>query len=298
MTFPRLGEKTKAEYKQYTEERVHDIKERNGNCFWTTLTLFELPNYKDPRKPKLRNLYRHRDPQPAIRLAWPLLAVCKIHYNTEENLPWTCKASVRDGLRHLGYLPVPIGYKLNIWKTITGELTCSSRLGNTSHKKDELGWRLSTSSNTLPCGGKRKIEAWLPGKGFRPFREVLLEVNKIWIRIKLKRQRREEALGELRVFIQTQLMEQESEDVLVLTRLKIFAISGRDWTRSISLISCDLSVTALRFQLIHYRGRLRLLRLRTSMNERTPEWYIFLVQVPIISPKVCGPLAVLLKGKH
>ncbi len=272
--FPELGEKRRQSIQRYTEERVYTIKEQMGLALEPTLTLFELPNYKDPRKPRRRHLYRGRDPQSAIRLGMASTGrVVQFITNTEDNLRERCKASVRDGLRHLGYLPVPIGYQLTSGPQLPENLLVAAVwVVRLTRKRSWAGVYLPVV--VLFHVGKQKVEAWLPGKGVRPFREALLEVTTM-NPDQVKQRRREEALGELRVFIQTQLMKQGSEDVLILT----MAQNIRDiWP---GLNNDQVILDKLRFErngtafpANTLRGRLRLLRLRTSMNEETPEWYI------------------------
>src|SRR5260370_12146195 len=105
---------------------------------------------------------------------------------------------------HLGYLPAPIGYQLTSGPQLPEDLLVAAVwVVRLTRKRSWAGVYLPIV--VLFHVGKRKVEAWLPGKGVRPFREALLEVTTM-NPDQVKQQRREEALGELRVFIQTQLM--------------------------------------------------------------------------------------------
>ena len=77
-----------------------------------TLALIELPNYQDPRKADLRRQYRYRDPKRALRKGMARSGrVSQFISPLEDGMKYRADKAVRDGLRQLGYLPAPIGFR-------------------------------------------------------------------------------------------------------------------------------------------------------------------------------------------
>ena len=266
-------DKSRPDLKQRTEERARQIQAvylpRPSE---PTLALIELPNYQDPQKPAIRRQFgRNRDPKRAIRLGMAQAGrVTQFITNDPQKLRKRCEAAVRDGLRHLGYLPAPIGFRFQTGPTLLENLIVAGV------------WRVSLTRRRgiVPVHfpvvvflhtQRHQIFAWIPdSKGIRSYYQALLDITTIDPE-KVKRHNRTIALRELQNFLQGELPNQGIADMVILT----MAQNIRDtWP---GMNNTNLGFDQLRFTSdgpTHSAGRVRLIRLRTYERGETPEWYI------------------------
>ncbi len=270
---PAPDKEKKQDARTRMNERVNLIRLRVSPVNEPTLALIELPNYQDPRKPDLRRQFRRRDPKPALRLGLAYMdRVTQFITSDEEELRERADSAVRDGLRHLGYLPVPIGFTLS--RLHLPERMVVAGLWFVRITRRRAVVRVYLPVIVLLHTGQHKVYAWLPdNKGVRPYRQALLDIIKMSPQ-DVSGRKRKDALNYVKQFIQGELMKQGSPDVLVY----VHAQNARSTWRGMN--NNEAVVDALHFEpsdsvpVQSIAGRLRLIRLRTSLQGETPEWYI------------------------
>ena len=279
----------RAEYKKiHTEKRARQICEEMPKLEGAVLALVELPNYQDPNNFRVRQQFGWRDPKQAIRLgmAWAgrvtqfttgesLLDAGETSPSTtqKEDLRQRCESAVRDGLRHLGYLPEAIGFharpKWSLPENLLVAAVWQVRL------TQKTSWnRVYMPVVVLMHTNVPEVQAWLPdGRGVRPYHQALRDITRI-DPAQVKRNRRQETLQALRQFLERDLPMLGTEDILILTAAQNIRLLWEGQQNS------EMAQDGMRFErggyvepLVNLPGRLRLIRLRTSESRETPEWY-------------------------
>lgn len=270
---PSADKEQKQDARTRMNERVNLIRLRVSPAGEPTLALIELPNYQDPRKPDLRRQFRRRDPKPALRLGLAYTdRVTQFITSDEEALRERADSAVRDGLRHLGYLPIPIGFTLSRLHLPERMVVAGVWFVSITRRRAVVPVHLPVI--VLLHTAQHKVYAWLPdNKGVRPYRQALLDIIKMSPQ-DVSGRKRKDALNYVKQFMQGELMKQGSPDVLVY----VHAQNARSTWRGIN--NNEAVVDALQFEpgdvvpAQNIRGRLRLIRLRTSLQGETPEWYV------------------------
>jgi hypothetical protein len=257
-----------------TNDRVNMIRSRVPSVSEPTLALIELPNYQDPRKPDLRRQFRRRDPKPALRLGLAYTnRVTQFITSDEEGLRDRADSAVRDGLRHLGYLPAPIGFIVPHLRMPEQMVIAAVWFVRITRRRAVV--RVHLPVVVLFHTSQQKVYAWLPdNRGVRPYRQALLDIIKMSPQ-DVSSKKRKDALNQVKQFLQGELMKQGASDVVVY----LHAQNARaTWC---GMNNNEAVVDALRFEstdstlpATNIPGRLRLIRLRTSLQGETPEWYI------------------------
>jgi hypothetical protein len=254
-------------------ERVKTMRDQIPSAGEPTLALIELPNYQDPHKPELRRQFRHRDPKPALRLGLAYTnRVTQFITSDEEGLRERADSAVRDGLRHLGYLPVPIGFTMPHLHLPEHMIVAGVWFVRITRRRGIV--RLHLPVIVLFHTSQQKIYAWLPDKkGVRPYRQALLDIIKMSPQ-DVSSRKRKDALNQVKQFLQGDIMKQGASDVLVY----VHAQNARSTWYGMN--NNEAKVDVLHFEsgdatsMASTPGRLRLIRLRTSLQGETPEWYV------------------------
>ncbi len=279
----------RAEYKKkQTERRARQILQELPKPEGVTLALVELPNYQDPDNPRVRQQFGWRDPKQAIRLgmAWAG-RVSQFTTGTsradaqedvagassQEDLRQRCESAVRDGLRHLGYLPEPIGFRARPKWSLPENLLVAAVWQVRLMQKTSWN-RVYLPVVVLMHTGIAEVQAWLPdGKGVRPYHQALRDITSIDPQA-VSRRRRPESLSALRQFLERDLLNLGTEDILILAAAQNIR---QFWE---GLQNPEMAQDGIRFErgghveaLENLPGRMRLVRLRTSASRETPEWF-------------------------
>ena len=255
-------------------ERVNIIRSQVFPADEPTLALIELPNYQDPRKPDLRRQFRRRDPKPALRLGLAYTdRVTQFITSDEEGLRERADSAVRDGLRHLGYLPTPIGFSIPQLRFPEQMVVAGVWFVRITHRRAVV--RVHLPVIVLCHTAQHKIYAWLPdNKGVRPYRQALLDIVRMNPQ-DVSSKKRKDALNQVKQFLQGDLMKQGAPDIAVYVHAQNARATWYGMNNNEAIIN------ALRFEsgepplsIETLPGRLRLIRLRTSLQGETPEWYV------------------------
>ena len=271
---------TRAEYKRrQTEQRAREVVRQLGEATEPTLALIELLNYQDPQKPKLRREFGWRDPKLPLRLGHARTGrVSQFVTPDGDELRHRCEGAVRDGLRHLGFLPAPIGITA---KALTGDGGLPDDMLVAAVWQIRLTKKRSFRSVYLPVvvlmhTRHFEVRAWVPGLGVQPYREALCSITTMDPEQVSRRRYRDRALGELRQFLLNDLMHEGAgtKDILVLAATQ----NARGLWQGLE--NGSLAWDAVRFERgaepiagDQLRGRVRLIRLRTNERNETPEWF-------------------------
>ena len=279
----------RAEYKKkHTEERAQQIAQELPAATEPTLAVIELPNYQDPDRPKIRQLYGFRDPKRAIRLGMAragrvsqfTTGASVIEHQevgtataTQDDLRQRCESAVRDGLRHLGYLPSPIGFQSRSASALPENLVVAGvwqvRLTQKGRWSTVFLPVVVLMHTLYP-----EVRAWIPdGKGMRPYHQALRDIT-MMDPMSVKRSRRQDSLRALEHFLLRDLPAEGTNDILILASAQnIRQLWG-------GLQNGDIVWDSLRFDrggraepLANLSARFRLIRLRTKEGGETPEWY-------------------------
>jgi hypothetical protein len=246
-----------------------------------TLALIELPNYQDPRKPELRKQYRYRDPKRALRKGMARSGrVTQFISPEEDGLRHRADKAVRDGLRQLGYLPAPIGFRFKSGEhQLPAEMVVAGvYVLNLTRKRTSTGVHLPVV--VLMHTGNHQVRAWLPdGKGTRPYRQALLDVAEMPPeKVKVGWGKYGEALSALQQFLRHELPLEGAEDMVVLAMAQN---ARQTWP---GLGNAEMIQDCIQFDRVangghpvplnELEGRMRLIRLRTGTGSETPEYYV------------------------
>ena len=263
----------KFDFKQRTEERAKQIKEAlSPNPDEPTLALVELPNYRDPRQPELRR-FRQRDPKPALRLGMARAGrVTQFVTGEQKDLRHRCDKAARDGLRHLGYLPVPLEFQFASGPALPKRMIVAGVWIIRLTKRRGMA-RVHLPVVVLLDTADYQVRAWVPGKGVLPYHKALLEITTMNPN-EVKHRKREEALQALQGFLQHDLSRTGVDDVVIL----LAAQNARQtWT---GISNNWITLDHLRFAkekeavpLSALAAKMRLIRLRTYDQNETPTWY-------------------------
>jgi hypothetical protein len=267
--------------KRETEKRAKEVswrltelsKVRGDDPDEPVLALVELPNYRDLRQPELRKQFGIlRDSKPAVRLGFSWAGrVTKFTTGETRQLRRRCENTVLGGLRYLGYLPAPIGYQPQDGTTVPEDLlVVGVWMVRLTRRRGFVKVHLPVVILTRTT--ERRVLAWAPGLSEAiPYRQVLQHIAKMDPKI-VARRRQQEALTELRLFVQG-LTARHPNVVL----LAVAQNARSTWT---GLQNEGLAEDMLRWNrndpavpVAGSRGRLRLIRLRTSDSYETPRWY-------------------------
>lgn len=255
----------------HTNERAKKIRELVSPADMPTLTLIELPDY---RSSKLRKHFYQRDPKHALRLGMAYTGrVTQFVTSDTKHLRERCEATVRDGLRQLGYLPCPIGFA-------TPYLTIPNPLLVVGIWFIRITRRRSAKGVHLPVivmlhTEHHQVRVWLPHDGrIRPYHQALLDIVRLNPE-QVKKCKREDALNQVRQFLLRDLAKQGVDDVAV------FAVAQNARSTWHGLYNTETLFDAVRFergetpfQTKNLPVNFRLIRLRTNMCGETPEWYV------------------------
>ncbi len=259
------------------EGRVKDIGDAYPAATEPTLALVELPNYQDPQKPELRARFgRRRDPKYAIRLG--LARTNRVsQFITDENDDMKIRAegAVRDGLRHLGYLPACIDFRFVSGHQLPAALTIAAVWFIRLTKKSGYA-RIHLPVIVLMHTTRTEVEAWLPdGKGVRSYRQALLDIT-CMKPADVSGKKQWEALRDVQQFLQFDLTNYAEPDILLLTHAQNARATWRgvangqiEWDK----VRFEAGVEGLTLQ-SWPRHAVRLVRLRTSDQHETPEYYV------------------------
>jgi hypothetical protein len=190
-----------------------------------------------------------------------------------DDLTSRCDSAARDGLRHLGYLPWPIGFEAQSAPPLPKGLLVAGvwHLRLTRKRVSQpIYLPVVVVMNIDSC----QVRAWLPdGKGVRPYHRALCDIVVMDPQL-LSRQRQVNALQQLRLFLERDLLDEGSGDVLIL------AVAQNARVLWPGIGNEHIAFDALRYD---KKGgtvsnhvneqRIRLIRLRTSEQRETPEWF-------------------------
>jgi hypothetical protein len=274
--FP-TGERSTAALRRNTDARAHAIAIALGKAPVPTLAIVELPHYSS--RTMRQRFGRWRDPKPAIRLGLARTGrvsqfITPPSENKKEDDHRALSAG-RDGLRHLGYLPAPIGFAMRSGKALPPG-TVIAAVWNVRLTKKTAFVPVYLPVVVVMPAGTRRVSAWLPdGKGLRSYRQALLDLVDVRPEL-VERARRPATLRMLKQFLLQDLPVMEgAADAAIL----VAAQNARGLWEGIA--NKALLFDHVRFAGDEYPqpargipGRPRLIRLRTSENHETPEWYI------------------------
>jgi hypothetical protein len=269
-----VPENKKQDLRARMNERVNMIRSQVLRANEPTLALIELPNYQDPRKPDLRRQFRRRDPKPALRLGLAHTdRVSQFITSDEEGLRERADSAVRDGLRHLGYLPLPIGFSIPQLRFPAQMVVAGVWFVRITRRRAVV--RVHLPVIVLFHTTQHKIYAWLPdNQGVRSYRQALLDIVRMNPQ-DVSSKKRKDALNQVKQFLQGELMRQGSSDVAVYVHAQNARATWYGMNNNEAIIdalhfeSGDQPISAENLP-----GRLRLIRLRTSLQGETPEWYV------------------------
>lgn len=257
-----------------TNQRANNVVEMVEQAQEPTLTLIELPNYRDLQ---VRRSLRGRDPKHALRLGMAKRGRVTqfITNKVDESLRARCKSAVLDGLRQLGYLPEAIAFEMKRLTIPSPLLVVGIWFVRMTRKRAAVGIHLPIV--VLLSTAEQKIYAWLPhDQRIRLYREALLEMVQLHPE-QVKKRKRQEALGQLRQFLLGDLLKLGTSDVVAF----VSAQNARSTWQG--LYNNAVPFDGLRFEADENSPqvradklpiRLRLVRLRTNLRGEMPEWFI------------------------
>lgn len=266
-----------------TEARIGEIERAFDMADEPTLTIVELPNYQDPRKPGMRRIHGPHDPKRALRVGLARRhRVSKFLTNELKNLLERCENSVRDGLRQLGYLPAPIGYSALGGRSLPTNLTAAGvwiiRLN-----KQRAHQAMQVPVVVLLHTAENIVQAWLPdGKGTRPYHEALIDLTRLNPQLLKyaqdqqwnKKEQNRRIRVALSLFLTQELPREGVSDVVILAEAQNIR---QPWD---GLQNPFVPLDELLFgrdehpmSLDSLPTQMRLIRLRTYNGDETPQWY-------------------------
>lgn len=268
------SKRTMATLRRETEQRARDIAASLEPLDEPALALIELPNYRDPQQPEVRRRFgRYRDPKSALRLGMAHAGrLSKFVTSDTKGLRERCDKAVRDGLRHLGYLPAPLAYEVRTGPTPPADLTIAAVWFVRLTRKRAFS-NIHLPIVVLLHTRSHEIKAWLPdGHGVRTYRQALLDVTALQPE-DVTRRRQKDALAQLQHLL-TRDLGGPNQDVVILAT----AQNAREtWT---GLNNAAIVWDHLLFDaegqaeaVATRQDRIRVIRLRTNKRGETPEWY-------------------------
>ncbi|MBA3531884.1 MAG: DUF3893 domain-containing protein [Ardenticatenales bacterium] len=248
-----------------------------------TLALVEVLNYRS--KP-LRQLFGVlRDPKPALRLGFAQRGRVS-QFTTGalsderpqdpaaalKDLRIRCQKAVLDGLRHLGYLPGTIDFEPTTGRVLPEELQVAGVWVVRLTRKRGFT-RVHLPVVVLMHTTRPRVYAWIPdGKPIRSYYQALLDITRM-TQQDVQRNRQKTVLNALSLSLQ-RVAEREG-DMLILAVAQNARLTWRGvgnerlatdairWDRDDPAVPVD-----------DLPGRIRLIRLRTSAQNETPEWFL------------------------
>lgn len=264
----------RAEYqRQQTQARITLIRTTVPAVTEPTLAFIELPNYQNPQKPQLRREFGFRDPKRAIRLGMAHAGRLTKFAEGDDPLRERATGAVLDGLRQLGYLPAPIGFKLPQRHAFPESLLVAGLwVCRLTQKRGFL--RVHLPVVTLFHTQQQRVFLWLPdGKPVRPFSQGLLDITLMEPAL-VQRNNQREALRQLRQFLNQGIFQLGAEDVVVLAEAQNIRMTVTGLQNSaIRMNAFQLDKSEHDPPIDLRRGRMRVIRLRRSDRQETPEWY-------------------------
>ena len=271
-TFKKPSER--AEYqKTQTQARINAIRTSIPLATEPTLTFVELPNYQNPQKPQLRREFGLRDPKRAIRLGAAYTGRITKFSESDEPLLARATGAVLDGLRQLGYLPALVGFTLPQMHTLPQALLVAGIwMCRLTQKRGFV--RVHLPVVVLFHTQIQRAFIWLPdGVGVRPFHKGLLDITLMNPAI-VQRKNQKEAIKELRQFLNQGIFQLGTDDVVILTEAQNIRMTLTGLQNPViqaNTLRLDKDEHDPPIDLRH--GRVRVIRLRRSQRNETPEWY-------------------------
>jgi hypothetical protein len=258
-----------------TTRRAEEVQQQMPPVTEPTLTIIELPNYRDPRIKGSKADLRRRDPKRALRLGAARAGrITKfLAPEADGDLREKCRNTVLEGLRQLGYLPEPIGLSMREPNALpTDMIVAGVWMVRLTEKRGFVKVHLPLV--VLFHTARRKVRAWIPdGKGTRPFHQVLLDMTTLDSRL-VQRNNQKVALRQLESFLSHDIYQEGARDVLVLVEAQNMRQTLTGFQNPFTMQDMlRLSRDKEGMPLDKLGGRLRIVRLRSSERNETPEWY-------------------------
>lgn len=264
-----------------TEARIKQIVAEVPAVKVPTLTLVEMPNYRARRYGAQRGNYTIRDPKRALRrgLAATRRVSKFMDVEHKDEIAYVAKNSIREGLRQLGYLPASIGYSPSSGHGLPDKLLIAAVWIVRLNRKRSWQAVEFPVVVVMQTDGVR-VGAWLPdGKPVRTFQQALCDLALLQgSTFTSEWKNREMNLKALRHFLVDDLpriaQSRGNNDVLILAdaqnaRSVWPGLANGQFREQAMVFSKDDVV-----QLDQINGcRMRLIRLRTSERNETPEWF-------------------------
>jgi pPIWI_RE module N-terminal domain/RNaseH domain of pPIWI_RE/MID domain of pPIWI_RE len=271
---PAQDQQRKLDLRAAINQRAGEVGEQVELAAEPTLTLIELPDYRDP---EWRRAFRGRDPKRALRLGMARRGRVTqfVTSKTGDDLRERCKSAVLDGLRQLGYLPATIGFTTRKLPLPSPLLVAGIWVIRITRRRAAFGVHLPVV--VLLNTAESQIYAWLPhDQHIRPYREALIEIAQL-DPAQVKKRKQQEALGQLRQFLLGDLVKLGTGDVVVF----VAAQNARPTWQG--LYNNTVPLDGLRFDADEdspiiptekLPSRFRLVRLRTNLRWEMPAWYV------------------------
>ncbi len=271
-----------------TLARAQQIVDSVAVASSATLSLVELPNYRD-RSPEMRAMrarFGQRDPKTALRLGLartgrvsqfvtPPAAADLVAGAPTDELRQRAESAALDGLRHLGFLPAPIGFQFaqGHHQLPNDLLVAAVRFIRVTRTRSLV--RATIPVVVLIHTGEPRVHVWLPDgstAAVRSYRRALLDLATFDPALA----RNQSQLNErLKTFLLHGLPNLGAANVVILVEAQNARIG---WP---GVGNEQLAFDAIRYgrgdhavPVAGARGRMRLIRLRTAENGETPEWYV------------------------
>lgn len=237
-----------------------------------TLALMQLPNHQEKA---VRKDAGYRDPKDALRLGLGRTGrVTKFTTGEDQALKERCESTVGDGLRQMGYLPAPIGMQFTGSQQLPDDLVVVGVwLLNLNKKEHRQAIKLPVA--VIMHTGRREVWAWLPdGKGMRSYYQAQVDITRMSPE-QARRGNLQNSLGWLQQFLTNDLRAQGFKNTLIIALSQNIrsvwpGLNNNAVVEDALCTSPDAPKRAVR----DIEGRIRLIRLRSSRSNETPEWYV------------------------
>jgi hypothetical protein len=180
---------------------------------------------------------------------------------------------VLDGLRQLGYLPATINFKLSQRHNFPEKLLIAGIwVCRLTQRRGFMKVHLPVVS--LFHTQTHRVSLWLPdGKGVRPFSTGLLDITLIDPKV-VQRTNQAIALKQLQQFLNNDIHQLGTQDIVLLTeaqniRMTITGLQNPFITKDALKLDKGESEPFIDLR----QGNIRVIRLRRSNRQETPEWY-------------------------